>query len=500
MSQPASAAPSRKKTVISLLVLAALTGIIVLLFKDNWAEITAALSQLSAWQVLVVLAIGLSYPLLEGCVAWVIVRSRIPGFRLWQGIDTAWCGTFGNVVTLGAGAVPVQTWYLHRCGLPVGPGVGLMTLQYVFHKTTVLLYATVMLLFQHRWLAANTTGVMNYLPMAYAVVAAIIVVLVLVCVSPLVQNLARWLMRLLPKTEKWQQRRADWQQQLDVLGEESRRLLADKPRCAEILALQAVKLFGLFCLPYLCIRFMGLSPLSFLQVQLLTSLMLFLSNALPNVAGMGSIETAFLLVFGSFLERGEVMSVMMLYRIASYYVVFAASAVGFFFAQRHLTDLEPPKEDCPAMKDKRILSRFGIVILVLLALVLIFPSAKIDLASSIEASTQASVRVEHIQNFARSAETDGQLLSADDPAYQQIANVLSGLTCVKRFNQQYSSYSHEYPVDSVTVSYYDDAENNNLLFTVYSDGTAIVNSQFVKVKAPKGGAEEVYQKLAEIVK
>ena len=152
------------------------------------------------------------------------------------------------------------------------------------------------------------------------------------------------------------------------------------------------------------------------------------------------------------------------------------------------------------MKEKGILSRFGIVILVLLALVLIFPSAKIDLASSIEASTQAGVRVEHIQNFARSAEMDFQLLSADDSAYQQIANVLSGLTCVKRFNQQYSSYSHEYPVDSVTVSYYDDAENNNLLFTVYSDGTAIVNSQFVKIKEPKGGAEEVYQKLAEIVK
>lgn len=75
-----------------------------------------------------------------------------------------------------------------------------------------------------------------------------------------------------------------------------------------------------------------------------------------------------------------------------------------------------------------------------------------------------------------------------------------GLTCVKRFNQQYSSYSHEYPVDSVTVSYYDDAENNNLLFTVYPDGTAIVNSQFVKIKAPKGGAEEVYRELAEIVK
>ena len=344
MSHPASGQPSRKKTILSLLILLALTGLIVFMFKDHWAEITSALSQLSLWQILTVLAIGLSYPLLEGCVAWVIVRSRIPDFRLWQGIDTAWCGTFGNVVTLGAGAVPLQTYYLYRCGLPLGPGVGLMTLEYVFHKSTVLLYATVMLVFQHRWLAANTSGVMNYLPMAYAVVAAILVVLVLVCVSPLIQDLARWLMGFLPKTEKWQQRRADWQEQLDILGEESRRLLADKPRCAKIFALQAVKLFGLFCLPYLCIRFMGLSPLGFWQVQLLTSLMLFLSNALPNVAGMGSIETAFLLVFGSFLERGEAMSVLMLYRIASYYVVFAASAAGFFIAQRHLTEMEPPKE------------------------------------------------------------------------------------------------------------------------------------------------------------
>ena len=240
--------------------------------------------------------------------------------------------------------MPVQTWYLHQAGLPIGPGVGLMTLQYVFHKATVLLYATVMLLLQHKWLAANTTGVLKYLPMAYAVVALVIVALVLVCVSPLVQNLARWALGFLPKTEKWQQRRADWLEQLDVLGTESRLLLADKARCVQIFALQALKLFLLFCLPWLCIRFMQLSPLNFARVQLLTSLMLFVSNALPNVAGMGSIETAFLLLYSSFLPSGEGMSVLMLYRIASYYFVFAASAVGFFLAQRRLTRT-PPKED-----------------------------------------------------------------------------------------------------------------------------------------------------------
>ena len=151
------------------------------------------------------------------------------------------------------------------------------------------------------------------------------------------------------------------------------------------------------------------------------------------------------------------------------------------------------------MKDKSIPSRFGLVVLVVLLLVLILPSSKIDLASKISASTQASVQVEHIQNFARSAEMDFQLLSADDPAYQQIANVLSGVRCVRRLSQNYSSYSHEYPVDSITVSYYDDAENHQLLLTVYSDGVCILNSVFVNVKYSGGGAAELYQTLAEIV-
>jgi len=77
--------------------------------------------------------------------------------------------------------------------------------------------------------------------------------------------------------------------------------------------------------------------LSFWQVQLLGSLTLFLSNALPNVAGMGSVETAFLLVFGSFFAKGETMSILMLYRIASYYFVTVVSAVGFFRAQQRVS-------------------------------------------------------------------------------------------------------------------------------------------------------------------
>lgn len=151
MSSSASPAPSRRKTLLSLGVLALLTGIVVFIFREHWAEISEALSRLTLGQGLLALAVGLSYPLLEGVSSWLIVRSRLSHFPLRQGIDNAWMGTFGNVVGLGAGSVPFQTWYLHRRGLDVGPGVGLMTLQYVFHKTSVLLYATVLLLAGRPW-------------------------------------------------------------------------------------------------------------------------------------------------------------------------------------------------------------------------------------------------------------------------------------------------------------------------------------------------------------
>ena len=128
--------------------------------------------------------------------------------------------------------------------------------------------------------------------------------------------------------------------ELRVALEESRHLLAEKNRCLKIFAVHLCKLFLMYTIPYFCLRFMGLSTaLDFGQVQLLTALTLFLSNALPNVAGMGSIETAFLLVFGSFLTRGETMSILMLFRIATYYVVVAVSAAGFFFAQKNAEKL-----------------------------------------------------------------------------------------------------------------------------------------------------------------
>ena len=138
------------------------------------------------------------------------------------------------------------------------------------------------------------------------------------------------------------------------------------------------------------------------------------------------------------------------------------------------------------MKNKSILSRAGIVLLILLVLVLILPSSKIDLSSSLSACSQMTVRTEKITSFASGDDLQYHLLSMDDAEYGQLRELLSQVTFRKKFNQTYSSYSHDYPAQSVTLSGYD-------------DGVCILNNAFVSVKYPGGGAAELYQALAEIV-
>ena len=132
--------------------------------------------------------------------------------------------------------------------------------------------------------------------------------------------------------------------------------------------------------------------------------------------------------------------------------------------------------------------------------VLIFLYRPADLKGLVHASSQGTVRTETIRNFGSSAQMDYHTLSMGSDEFRQVADLLSTLSCRKKLNQNYSAYSHQYPVQSVTVSFYGDAEDHKFLLTVYSDGVCILNSAFVTVKYPGGGAAQLYQQLAELAK
>lgn len=290
--------PQQKKMIgTGLLILLALTAVFAVLLGQNSADLVKALSDLSPLGIMALLGLGGAYQALEALICRRMVRTRLPGFSFWQAWRVVHLKVFGDVASFGTASVPMQSYALYRKGLPVGAGIGMMTLEYVFHKGSILLYATVMLVFQWEWMEDSNPEAARYLLPAYGVVALIITVLVLVCVCPAVRRAALWVVDRLPETGKWPARKEAVRLQLDRLHTASRALFRDRACCVSVLLLNAVKLCVLFSIPWLCMELLGVAGPTWLRVQMFSAVMLLITSALPNVAGIGPTEFAFLLIF-----------------------------------------------------------------------------------------------------------------------------------------------------------------------------------------------------------
>ena len=126
MSSSASPAPSRRKTLLSLGVLALLTGIVVFIFREHWAEISEALGRLTLGQGLLALAVGCA---VLGFGISVEVAPRVlmvPGEGIVQAIAVVTGRQFGNVktafdATLVSTALLLSLLFFHRLqGLGIG--------------------------------------------------------------------------------------------------------------------------------------------------------------------------------------------------------------------------------------------------------------------------------------------------------------------------------------------------------------------------------------------
>ena len=321
---------------VSTATLLLLSLLVFRVFRGHYREILQNIRAVSIPELLLLLGMGVAYQMLESAVCVTLVRRRLPIFSFRQAAEVVFLGVFGNVSTLSAGTVPMQSYYLHRCGLMAGSGVGTMTLEYVFHKSSVLAYTTVMLLLQGRWLGDTGRSLSRYMLLGYVICALIIVALLLLCTWDKVQWLASWVIDHLPNTEKWESRKQLWNANLAALYTESQQLLRNGRCLIKVLAWNALKLCCLYSIPFLAAEMLGISAPAFWQVQLLTALMHLISNALPNVAGVGPVEFAFVMIFSHYMEYAQAYCTLILYRVATFFFPFILSIFVFLRVQKRM--------------------------------------------------------------------------------------------------------------------------------------------------------------------
>lgn len=326
----------RKNLWTGLGMLILLPLLVFWVFRGHYQEIWDNIRTVRTGKLLILLGLGIAYQMLEAAAGLTLIRSRLPDFSFRRAVEVTFLGVFANVATFSTGIIPIQSWYLYRCGLAAGSGASIMTLEYTFHKCTILVYTTVMLVLQGRWLAGQDSGLARWLLMGYGVCALIIAGLLLLCAWERVQKLACLGIGRLPDAGRWAERKRRWRTGLAALHAQSRRLLRDRKRLCRVLVWNSLKLFCLYLTLFLSLQAVGGPDLSLWRVQLLGGMMHIIVSALPNLAGMGPAELSFWLIFSRYMEYGQLSSALILYRTATFFFPFALSAALFPMIQRRM--------------------------------------------------------------------------------------------------------------------------------------------------------------------
>lgn len=200
-----------------------------------------------------------------------------------------------------------------------------------------LLDAAAMLAIEYGWLKTAIPEELKYLLPGFLVCAGIVAVLLLLCTWKKLQRLLLYFIARLPDTGKWKEQKSIWTENLDALYKEAGCAVQNKTCCMKIFLLNACKLFWLYSIPFLCLQILEIPGLTFTHVQALAAIMFLIVGVIPNVAGMGPAEFAFLLLFSPCIGRGFASSSLILYRISTYFFPFLLSA-GFVMKTGTLHD------------------------------------------------------------------------------------------------------------------------------------------------------------------
>ena len=342
---------SRRNSLLTGFLTFSLLTILLMVFVHHMdRNVFEVLGETKFSYLLVLFCMGLLYNFGSCLVYREVFRDKLPSFTLSQALDLTYLGVFGNIAAFVTGAIPFQSYYLYKQGLMAGRGMGLLSMQYIFYKVSVLIYAAVLLFCNLNWVLSLSPWLTVFLLISFVICSVIISVLILVCTSRRISHLAFWLLDKLPDAGKWPHRKQTWHSNIEALYTEAHDLYRNKAKFFRIMLLNFVKLFLLYCIPYLSMRMLGADMYSLMQVQILSSLMLLISNAIPNIAGMGGAEFAFTLVFSDAL--GDLtMAALILYRLSTYYFPFIVSIFVVSIIQKKIRVLNA-HEPLPENKGK----------------------------------------------------------------------------------------------------------------------------------------------------
>ncbi|MDQ0361743.1 lysylphosphatidylglycerol synthase transmembrane domain-containing protein [Breznakia pachnodae] len=310
--------------------------------KDDYEQVIENIQRLPIYVVLFVCALGILYYSIQGAILTYVAKKYKPEIRLRDGIENAYVAAFFNGVTpLGGGQV-AQSYVFRKMGIDFGNIASILWTDFFMFQIVVITYAALLIIFNLPFALETLGGYFIFVLAGLAINSFVIVALWMMSKFPkLFIKLTKGIVFLLHKIRIVKDEEVTfkkWKLNLDYFSEQIVKMKGDKSLFFVGIPLNIIRMTIFYAVPFFIAMAFGFKFdfIDFMHVLAISSFVHMLNALTPLPGDTGFTETMFILIFSSMFSSSYAPAIMIIWRLATYYIhVIIGGAVFLAFKIRY---------------------------------------------------------------------------------------------------------------------------------------------------------------------
>ena len=332
-----------KKRTLNLLIIVIFT-LIVLYFslKDNYHEIITSILNADIRWLFISYLLVLGYTFLKAIVTNNIINN-FKGYGIKKTFSLQLMTFFFNAVTpFSTGGQPFQVYVLKKNKLTLSEGTNVVIQESIIHQIAIIIVGFLTIIINQIFKICPIDGIIFVL-LIVGFLANLLVLFLLFVVSygkKIDKLLIGWVVNLLTffkivKDKEKQTKKLN--KSIENFNVNARLLISNKKKFIKLILLNCLAFMCLYIVPLTVLFSLGnYNSFDGVTAIVLVSFVSIISSYVPLPGGIGGQEYLFVTLFGFYLQKPLLSTLMLLWRFITYYLPMIVGAIIFNIKQKEI--------------------------------------------------------------------------------------------------------------------------------------------------------------------
>ena len=309
--------------------------------KDVYKEVFAILRSANIWWILVIVLISVFIQGVIGLGLKLLTNLSNPHYKLKQGIINAFVASFFHGVTPSAsGGQFAQVYIFKKQGVDFSDSASILWMDFIIYQATMVLVVLCLLVIRFTYFKTHFTNLFPLVLTGFLINSAVIVGLWALGRFPKVYRFVStkgieigYKIKIVKDKDKAHE---NLDVQLKRFDRETQRLQTHKLLIVKVVLVNVVRLCLYYSLPFFCAKALNIPvDISMLiDIMALSSYVSMVNAFIPIPGASGGTEAMFVIMFSALFNSVWASSIMIVWRIATYYLIMLLGGMVFVYAKQ----------------------------------------------------------------------------------------------------------------------------------------------------------------------